>query len=38
VALASAEPIISPAWSPDGRELAYVSFETQKAVVWVQTC
>ncbi|MFO1326646.1 MAG: Tol-Pal system beta propeller repeat protein TolB [Rubrivivax sp.] len=36
VALNSAEPIISPAWSPDGRELAYVSFETQKAVVWVQ--
>lgn len=36
VALASAEPIISPSWSPDGRELAYVSFETQKAVVWVQ--
>jgi len=36
VALASLEPIISPAWSPDGRELAYVSFETQKAVVWVQ--
>jgi TolB protein len=36
VALVSAEPIISPAWSPNGRELAYVSFETQKAVVWVQ--
>lgn len=36
VALASPEPIISPAWSPDGKELAYVSFETQKAVVWVQ--
>jgi TolB protein len=36
IALASPEPIISPAWSPDGRELAYVSFETQKAVVWVQ--
>ena len=35
-ALASPEPIISPTWSPDGRELAYVSFETQKAVVWVQ--
>jgi len=34
--LSSAEPIISPAWSPDGRELAYVSFERQKAVVWVQ--
>jgi TolB protein len=36
VALASPEPIISPAWSPDGKQLAYVSFETQKAVVWVQ--
>ena len=36
VALASPEPIISPAWSPDGRHLAYVSFEDQKAVVWVQ--
>jgi TolB protein len=36
VALTSQEPIISPAWSPDGRELAYVSFETQRAVVWVQ--
>jgi len=36
VALNSAEPIISPAWSPDGRELAYVSFESQKAVVYAQ--
>ena len=36
VALTSVEPIISPAWAPDGRELAYVSFESQKAVVWVQ--
>jgi TolB protein len=36
IALASPESIISPAWSPDGRALAYVSFETQKAVVWVQ--
>jgi TolB protein len=36
VALASTESIISPAWSPDGKLLAYVSFETQKAVVWVQ--
>jgi TolB protein len=36
VALTSPEPIISPAWSPDGRELAYVSFESQKAVVYAQ--
>jgi TolB protein len=35
-ALASPEPIISPAWSPDGRELAYVSFESRKAVVYAQ--
>jgi TolB protein len=36
VALTSAEPIISPAWAPNGRDLAYVSFESGKAVVWVQ--
>jgi TolB protein len=36
VALASPESIISPAWSPDGRQLAYVSFEKQKADVWIQ--
>ena len=36
VALTSVEAIISPAWSPDGRELAYVSFEQQKAVIYVQ--
>jgi TolB protein len=36
VALTSPEPIISPAWSPDGRELAYVSFESGKAAVWAQ--
>ena len=36
VALTSNESIISPCWSPDGQELAYVSFETQKAVVWAQ--
>jgi len=35
VALNSSQPIISPAWSPSGKELAYVSFEKQKAVVYV---
>ncbi|MDO8958879.1 MAG: Tol-Pal system beta propeller repeat protein TolB [Rhodocyclaceae bacterium] len=35
VALASKEPIISPAWSPDGGRLAYVSFEAKKPVVYV---
>ena len=37
VALNSGQPIISPAWSPNGKELAYVSFERQKAVVFVHT-
>ena len=34
-ALASAEPIISPAWSASGTQLAYVSFESRKPVVYV---
>ncbi len=36
-ALASREPIISPAWSPDGTRLAYVSFENKKPVVYVHS-
>ncbi|WP_151637343.1 Tol-Pal system beta propeller repeat protein TolB [Noviherbaspirillum aerium] len=35
-ALRSNEPIISPAWSPDGTKVAYVSFEAKKPVVYVQ--
>jgi TolB protein len=34
-ALASGEPIISPAWSANGGQLAYVSFESRKPVVYV---
>ena len=37
VALNSGQPIISPAWSPNGKELAYVSFEKQKADVYVHS-
>ncbi len=34
-ALSSPEPMISPAWSPSGGQLAYVSFESRKPVVYV---
>jgi TolB protein len=34
-ALASPEPIISPVWSSNGQQLAYVSFESRKPVVYV---
>ena len=34
--LSSSEPIISPAWSPDGKKVAYVSFETGMAKVYIQ--
>jgi TolB protein len=35
--LESPDPIMSPAWSPDSRQLAYVSFEGSRSSVWVQT-
>ncbi len=35
--LAQNEPIMSPAWSPDGSHLAYVSFETGRATIYVQS-
>lgn len=35
--VASNEPIISPAWSPDGTRMAYVSYEKKKPVVYVQS-
>ncbi|MGD9984615.1 MAG: Tol-Pal system beta propeller repeat protein TolB [Porticoccaceae bacterium] len=34
--LKSKEPILSPRWSPDGRELVYVSFETRRPAVFRQ--
>ncbi|MDD2684534.1 MAG: Tol-Pal system beta propeller repeat protein TolB [Gallionella sp.] len=37
VLIAQDEPIMSPSWSPDGSHLAYVSFETGHAVVYVQS-
>ena len=36
ILLESKEPIISPSWSPDSRQVAYVSFETGMAKVFIQ--
>ena len=32
--LTSTEPIMSPTWSPDGREISYVSFEKKRAQIY----
>ena len=34
--LVSNEPIISPAWAPNGKRIAYVSFQNKKPIVYVQ--
>ena len=36
ILLKSTEPIISPSWSPDSKKVAYVSFETGMAKVFIQ--
>lgn len=35
--LTSREPIMSPCWSPDGKRIAYVSFEKNAPSIFVQT-
>jgi len=37
VIMESHEPLMSPAWSPDGESLAYVSFEERLPSVYIQT-
>ncbi|AGA89422.1 tol-pal system beta propeller repeat protein TolB [Thioflavicoccus mobilis 8321] len=34
--VSSREPIMSPAWAPDGRRLAYVSFENGRSNIYLQ--
>ena len=36
VLLESREPVMSPSWSPDGNQIAYVSFETSRPAVYRQ--
>lgn len=37
VLLQSQEPIMSPSWSPDGSRVAYVSFESSRPRIYIQT-
>lgn len=34
--LSSDKPVMSPSWSPDARQLAYVSYESGRPVIYVQ--
>ena len=36
VILDSAQPVMSPSWSPDGEKLAYVSFESERSRIFIQ--
>jgi TolB protein len=35
--VSSSEPIMSPAWAPDGTRMAYVSFQNKKPILFVQS-
>ena len=37
VILKSKEPILSPTWSPNGKHVAYVSFESGRPAIYIQT-
>jgi TolB protein len=34
--LSSSQPLMSPAWSADGKQVAYVTFENKKAEIYIQ--
>jgi len=36
VVVRSPQPMLAPAWSPDGRKLAYVNFERGNSEIWIQ--